>query len=411
MKVKIRKRSMRALLLILLAIMMENLFYLIDRENINILGVFGYNYIWMFLFVAIIAYIYIHHGLGKSRVVYHFGSEIAFLACLVLIASVRGRITFGQSFLEGFIQQGCFFFIILSYFPIRKFYSKNIINDKTIDKGMMIFGIIAFIIYILQVQLNGSFSFLYVKTTSRYESARLYVDSIFCVMLGFYGMESFLRTKKWRSLVLVAVTIAYELLISKGRLEFLAFCVAMAIGVMLMKRYPVRKIVVIGGALGLIFYFLNSQYADSIFEAINNFSNNTGTMSIRAYGRGLYANRLLASTGSLLFGCGYPGNESAFIMSGQNYGVFLVDNGIFAFVYVYGIIGLIVVILWFVKMFRMAWELYRKRNQYIYLLFVIFNIGLMYNIVFWWWKYAWTLIMVIMMCKMEYYMYENQEEE
>ena len=95
-------------------------------------------------------------------------------------------------------------------------------------------------------------------------------------------------------------------------------------------------------------------------------------------------------------------------MSGQNESVLLVDNGIFAFTYVYGIIGLIAVIILFSKMLRLAWMLYKVQNKYIGLVFSIFNIAIIYNIAFWWWKSPWTIIMIIMMCKMEYELYDSK---
>ena len=219
--------------------MMEKFFYLVDWENIHILGILSYRHLWISLLIVFAAYTYIQFKLWKRKETYHFGKEIFLLACLVFVASVRGHIIFGESFLDGL--QGCYLIILLSYYPMKKFYSRHIINDKVIDNGMIICGIIAFLIYFFQVQFFGSKLFLHVNTGERYESLRLYVDSIFCLMLGFYGMNSFLRTKKWKGLILVGVTVLYELFISKGRLEFVAFCVSMAIGIILMKRYTIMK--------------------------------------------------------------------------------------------------------------------------------------------------------------------------
>lgn len=410
LKVTISDRLIKSSVLILCIIMMDNFFYIIDVNSIDIFGI-SYGNIWLLVFMTFIAYTYVQYGLWKSKVVYHFGAEVALLASLVFIEAVRGQITFNQSVLAGFIGQMYYLFIIMSYYPLRKLYSKHIIDDRVINKGLIIFGVISFLIYFFQVQFIDSISILYdVHMGNRYGSIRLYVDSIFCVMLGFFGMDSFLRTKKWKGLILIFLTVVYELYISKGRLEFAAFCGSMAIGLILMKRYTGKKTFILGVVVGLVLVFMNTQQADSIFEAIGNLGDNTGTMSVRAYGRALYARGLSESLNSLIFGCGYPASESAKIMSGQNEKVLLVDNGIFAFVYVYGILGLIAVIIWFVKMFRLAWKLYTTKNRYIYLMFIVFNIAMMYNITFWWWKYAWTIIMVIMMCKMEYELYDDTKK-
>lgn len=409
LKAIVSRRSIKSIVLILCVIMMDNLFYLINQENINIFGMFHYNSLWLLIFVIFIACNYVQYGLWKNKVIYHFGTEVAILASLVIVAAVRGWITFNQSVWEGFKGQAPYFFIIISYYSIRKFYSKHIIDDKAVNRGLIVSGIVSFFIYFFQVQFIDSVLFLYnVHMGNRYGSIRLYVDSVFCVIVGFIGMDTFLRTKKWKGLILVIPTIVYELYISKGRLEFAAFCGSLAIGLILMKRYTLKKTLILGAAVALVLAFINTQQANSIFEAINNLRNNTGTMSIRAQGRALYAGMLLKSISSFILGCGYPRSESAKIMSGQTENMLLVDNGIFAFVYVYGILGLSVVIIWFIKMLRLAWRLYREQNKYIYLMFTVFNIAIMYNITFWWWKYPWTIIIIVMMCKMEHELYDKK---
>ena len=409
MKIKINIRTINSIMLIFCIVLMDNCFYLIDRSNINILGFISYNNIWLLAFLAFISYNYIKHKVWEKRTSYNFGLEVAFLILLVFVQAIRGRITFDQSIYAGFIGQINYLIILFSYYPIRKFYLKHIVDNKTIDKGIIVFGILAFIIYLLQIQLIDKTIFLYdVHMSKRYGSARLYVDSVFCVITGFFGIDNFLRTQKYNNLILVILAVIYETYISKGRLEFVAFCGSLAVGLLLMKRYTLKKALIVCAGILLVFVFMNSQWADFIFEAIGDLRNNTGTMSIRSYGRALYASRLSKSFSSLLFGCGFPASEMAKLMSGQNESVLLVDNGIFAFTYVYGIIGLIAVIILFSKMLRLAWMLYKVQNKYIGLVFSIFNIAIIYNIAFWWWKSPWTIIMIIMMCKMEHELYDSK---
>lgn len=411
MKVTISKKGIRSLFLVICAILMEHLFYLVDSDNIEFLGFIKYSYIWVFIYVIIVGYIYLMHRQWEKKVSYHFGVEIAFLAVLSLTQSLRGHITFDQPLIDGIIGQGRFLLVILGYYPIHKLYVDDIIDDKIFDKCLVFFGIVAFTIYLLQIMVGESHMFLHVYSNERYGSLRLYTDSVFCVFLGFYGMNRFLRTKKWKGLILVALTVVYELFIAKGRLEFAAFCVAIAIGLFLMKKHRTKKALAIVIVFCVIFAFLSNPYVNEIVTGvIDDFINNSGTMRIRESGREFYFAQLLSSVDSLIFGCGFPRTEESYDMAGGSRRIAIGDNGIFSFAYVYGIIGIIAVILWFAKMLRMAWRLYKEQNEYIYLMFVIFNIALMYNIAWWWWQYHWTFITVIMMCKMEHYLYDPNKK-
>lgn len=89
----------------------------------------------------------------------------------------------------------------------------------------------------------------------------------------------------------------------------------------------------------------------------------------------------------------------------------LVDNGIFAFVYVYGLLGASVVIKWFYKLYKSAWKLYKIKNIYWPLGFVISLTILLYNITFWWNKPSWTWGMVFLMCYMEHKLNDELDEE
>lgn len=408
MKVIISKRSLNSILLVLCGLLMENFFYLIDYETFRFMGVFKYSVTWFLIYVVFIFYMYFRNGLWQIRKDYHFGLEVAFLLLLVFLAAVRGYLTYDQSIILGFEGQACYFFIFLSYYAIRKFYSENIIDDKVIDKCLVIVGIIAFIIYFYQSYFSKSRLFLYLHISYGIDFLRIYVDSVFCVYLGFYGMNNFLNNRnKFRNLILVAITVVYELFISKGRLEFTAFCISISLGLLLMKRYSVNKLFMIVIVVAAILIFFKTQNSQRFIEAIGNLRNKTGSMEIRAYGRELYASKILSSVSSTIFGYGYPVTAVAKAISGTNQHVNLNDNGIFAFVYVYGIMGLIAFILWQIKLLKMGWKLYKKKNEYIYIMFIIFNIILMYNITFWWWKYAWTLVTVIMMCKMEHLLYDK----
>lgn len=76
--------------------------------------------------------------------------------------------------------------------------------------------------------------------------------------------------------------------------------------------------------------------------------------------------------------------------------------------YVYGLLGAVVVVKWFYKLYKCAWRLYRD-NIYWPLGFMIALTILLYNITFWWNKPSWTLGMIFLMCYMEHKLNDESE--
>lgn len=136
-------------------------------------------------------------------------------------------------------------------------------------------------------------------------------------------------------------------------------------------------------------------------------------MAIRKVARDEFVKQLKHSPVTLILGCGYPnigyaGTASTAYIAVGNERIGLVDNGIFAFVYVYGLLGAVVVVKWFYKLYKCAWRLYRD-NIYWPLGFMIALTILLYNITFWWNKPSWTLGMIFLMCYMEHKLNDESE--
>lgn len=412
---KISKRTIISYWIVVFLVMMERIFYLINVDSFRVMNVINYATLWFGLFVLFLLYHFIVYKLFKKKCSLYFGTDILGLVILTIIAMFECKSLTGQSLLQGFMPQRNYIFVLLSYFIIRKLYAFELVIPKKIKKGVVIVGIISVLLYSLQILLYNQVQFINVYQNSF--QVRLYVDSVLCVIIGFIGIDRYLKTYRLRYLLLVGLTLLYEFAISKGRLETVAFLTSVIFGILLMKRGGVKRVIIFVAVVVMAVIFLNSGYADRFFEAINVFGSNdagVNTMALRVSARASFAVQLSQSAKTMLFGCGYPNtsNVAASAMIGYNKNYSLVDNGIYAFIYVYGILGLVIFVKWFVKMFRCAWKCFKKFGDYIYILFMIFNTMLLYNITFWWHKPSWTFMMVIIMSIMEHKLYDyNQEME
>ncbi len=405
---KISKKAINSYWIVAILVMMERTFYLFNNSD-RIL-IISYAVMWYILFISYMAYqIIIHKSITKNSYMY-FKSDILGLSLMVFVAAFQCNLLTGQPIGQGLMPQRNYVTALLSYFVIRKMYDREYLKPEKVEKGLIVVGIISVFIYCLQIILFNKVSFITAARSS--SGTRLYVDSVLCVFIGFWGADRYLRYSKKKYLILVVLTFIYEFFVSKGRLETAALMLSIVFGVMLLRKNSARKFAIYAVIVSLILLFINTEWSNRFFEAINYIDSgdlSKNTMGIRIAARASFGKQLAASIQTMIFGCGYPNvdNDVASAMIGyqQHYG--LVDNGIFAFAYVYGGLGICIFVKWFYKLIRCAWECYKKLGIYLYLMIVVFNILLLYNITFWWHKASWTLLMVVLMCDMEHKLFDG----
>ncbi len=410
---KIKIKNLNSYFVVAFFVMLENLFYLINTDTFSILGVLNYAMLWFWIFV--IYYVYKFFTTKSPKIRSLFSTDVLALILLTIISSYTAYKYVGQPMFHGFMPQRNYIFILLSYFALRKIFldDNNIDLEKT--KNMILFvGVLSILLYSIQIILFNKIEFIHAYTNGI--QIRLYVDSFLCVVVAFIGMNMYLKYNKKKYLFFVVMTFIYEIFVAKGRLEFAALAISLIIGLLLRKGSATKKIITIITVSIAVVAFLNSNYAEKFYYAISVFNskdNSVNTMGVRLGARDLFFEQLTENSTTLLFGCGYPNTayygSARKIRKDLNYG--LVDNGIFAYVYVYGIFGLAIFIKWFYKLYKYAWQIYKNYGDYIYIMFMIFLTILLYNITFWWHKPSWTFAMVVLMCLEEKKIKEWKEDK
>lgn len=387
----------------------ENLLYLIDVDAINISGSLNYKDFYLIPFIIIFIHFYF---INRNKTNYKFGMIIILLLLFVVISSVQARINFGQPFSLGLRPQRGYFLMLLSYFPLKKLFSKYPELISIITKNIMVIGSIAAIMYLFQQRIYNDFNFLHVLAKTRYGSIRLYFDSAFVVVAMLIAADFFYRSFNFKYLFPIILGILYEFLVSKGRLESTVVIIVLFIGFQFGTKKRTWKIFGYFISILLFVILINSIYFQALIEPDQ--SGVGDTMAIRLDGRELYYLQLFQNSTSFMFGVGFPNllHQKAANMSGIINEIYLADNGMSGFFYVFGFFGVLLVILYVLKMLKYALFVKKVSGNSFYLMFILFNVFLSYNILFWWWKGSWTLILILITVSLEvtYAKLKNKEK-
>lgn len=383
---------------IFLLALSDSLFGLIDVDAINIKGVFNIDMIWQILAVAFAVYLYM-----KGRSISHIhitGLNICVLLLLVscFVAAVQCSVLTGQSFLRGILPQRVFMVSLVCAFLLSGAVTFRIIDINRIINIFLFVGIIVGLAYLVQT-LTG-IEIFHVMQNERYGSIRLYMQSCFPDMAGFIGFWRLLRTRKLKYSFPAFLAIFLSVFVSKGRLELIALLVTyVLIFFVIRKRADIKFYLMIFVSIFVVL-FLTSSYGDKLLSNFDPNSVEDDTMSIRQQGRLLYSSQLHESVINRLLGCGYPNvlYGPAAHRAGLDRGILLGDNGIFAFNYVHGALGILLIICIVVFIFKFAVKNLSTEVGLFCFSFVSFNVVACSNIAWWWYSGAWPMTFALVIC-------------
>lgn len=385
-KVKLNKSSIEIVLLAIIIILAEKCFYLIDINKISVPGLF--NYYDLSLGVAIIWSIYIMIKYKHIQVNYKFKYNMLFCIILIIISSIRSQQLYSQNFSLGVRPQRFFLIFSIMYFPLLKFTSIKD-NKKKLETLLYTLGITEIIIFIIQYIVISKVKFLYVIQSIRYGGVRLHFEAVLLSVLFFMAVNNFLKKKNiYKNLIIIIVLLLYNLLIIRGRLAVAAIFATGFIILLFWKKNRFIKYFLITYILVFGFVLLNTSIIGEYMNSLNKSNIQSDfTAQIRENGKEFYLNQIKESP---ILGRGYINelNENASKASGIQYNYLLVDNGIVAFLFMYGVIGVAWVVILFVKIYIYSLRDYLKNNNYFGLAYIIYLTIIMPNILEFYWKYG-----------------------
>lgn len=400
-----KKDSIVITSIMLFILMFGNFFHVINSEGILpdlFLLIYGIWCIWQAI------------KLFNYKVKYAFRPFILMLIISVFIAIIQAYNVNGQPFLLGLRPQRGYLILLLSYFPIRKLFFVYDIDIEKLFKKMMFWASLSTLLYFLckYLYLTKGVEILYlgIHYSGTFSPYRMYVESSLIDIAVLLSVYYYLKTLKLKYIIPAILGIISQVWISQGRLEIIAILVGIAIGVVFTKKTRLKKIFIfLISILGLVF-FLNSSVFESIWLTLTGTGQSevNNTLEIRHMGKSYYIQQILEGLDTFLFGVGYPNMlyAPAWEKTGFYDNIFLSDNGLVSFAYMYGFLGIAIIFGLFLKFIKDAFFILKYTYNPIYLMFIGMILVMSINIIFWYWHPDALLILILMICGLEQSIYK-----
>lgn len=418
MKITIRVYDPNITVLALFIILSENGFYLIDTAKFSVAGVLNYNDFWVYM-LAVYEMYYIIKLKMKGKFTFLF-EIFGILACCV-ISSFQGAFNMGQSLTMGIRPQRFFIICLTLYFLVRKQLAGNRMTAFNLLDLIITVGTFQGLLCAIQFLIIDKVQFLYAESNMRYGAIRMYYDSGLIMFTTIAGWCAYLRKGDKRYLFAVTFGFVYEFLISKGRLENMCILFAFITAFVLLKKNAFKKVMVMLALVLGILALMNTSYSKVIVNTIKSVVGEdsqedieeTGdTMAIRKEGREHYALQASKSLANEVLGCGYPNtlSEEA-ILFARTDTYALVDNGISAYKFIYGWLGVGIVVMIALKAVYESLVIYVRTGGLFAISYMAFLIPIAYNIIFWWWKPDSTILLSVYLAIVDHYYSDKLTED
>lgn len=386
-------------LLLLAIVLAEDCFGLIDANAINVAGVVNIDLVWQALLLVEAVYLY-----GKSRCVP--GTKTSLLqgvlfSCLIVmcfVAAWRCQLLTGQPFVRGILPQRGFIVCIIAAILLRRPFMAGMVDGRRLIRGLIVLGTVASILYLIQVVLGSAVTFIHANADEKYGGLRLRVNGGLSTVSGILGLWLCLRDDDWHYSVPTLLALGVTLFVSKGRLELVTLLLVFVFLYVTTKGTTSTKVLLLCfGGLALILFSQTDYFGQVATSFLNGQVGGTeDTSTIRQAGRDWY-DIVLASTGSELIGCGYPSSLylPAIVMAGFDYNYLLVDNGLFGFRYVYGDLGVVLILASLASVLHVSYKATQGHLNSVLWAFFLFLALPFVNLAWWWNTSDWQVLTAI----------------
>ena len=391
------KKNKNVIIISILLILNLYCLYLIDIDEFEIFGL-GMNDIVLIVDV-IVGLFFLYKLKDKPNPPFKLKWFIISFLAMALLSSIVANIIYDQNFFIGFRGQRYILAALFLYFPIAKCIHCKIISKEEIIQSIRIVGIIQLVLFITQYLFSFKGVFLAVQTAKRYGNIRFYFNPILLDLLLFIELNTIIKKgfkiKEVYVNIIVVLLIIFEIVVvQKYRLTFIGL--ALTSFIVLMKAISNKKIkygIIIFSVVGAISFILFTNMGTDLYKGIvtgNIFKSVPVTQ--RLEGKKYYLDKLKDSP---ILGTGYPNFEKskeAYEYSGRDQKYYLTDNGIVAFAFMYGLVGLAWVgILWYIFL-RYGYKAIKE--NIIYFAFPLFFVLTSINELHWYWNYGPVVFML-----------------
>ena len=381
------------LFFIVLIILINNNFFYIFREINEIVN--------LSIVILFIIYSYFITIKDKDKKKNPYILNILTIILLIITSSFAAKNSYNQPILLGIRPQRAQLVYYFSYFAIFRLIMHNKIDMQKLKKSLYIIGILEIIIYGLFWISNGRLTFIHMPFDYRYNSIRLRGNSLILIFLFILSLNDYLNNKnKLKNFIMLLSIFTFELFCNQTRLLILAYSISLLIIFILWKKNLMIKMCFIPIIAVAIFMFSQTNMGKDLINSII-FDKTDSSYDIREVGKEFYLEDYKKSK---IIGRGFINTQwsESVSLSKMNKNIYAVDNGIIAFLWIYGYIGIIWLIFLLGRMISTSLNLYKKQKNYIGLIFILMNIVLSPNIIWWWWSKTYMFMSMLMLVLIEY---------
>jgi len=394
------KINVTKVLLFLVILSVENFCCLVPSTSYLIPNLFKYSdlglifavifFLWVMLFVK-----FKEEG---RRAHYPYKWIVLFFFVIIVISSAMANHFFAQPVSWGIRSHRQIVVCFLLYFPISKALQTGVIKKEDVIKDIIIVATLEMLLYTIQYFLINKVVFLHFTYSDKIEmrlgTRRLRYPIELPIFSTFLILNKFLN-KKGNSLSKIGYILWFAVILIvmvQKRTQIISFLFSVATIFVLWKKSVGTKLLInLLVFTVLIGFMLSSSIVQSAIEGIANRGSREDTLTIREKGIEYYKERVKESP---IFGFGFPNSNcnDALIASGVPNGYYLADDGIYGFYYIFGLCGIIWLLIFWIKNIKLSFMVYKERN-YVFLLYFIYETVELYIGMKWY--YYWYLAMVL----------------
>lgn len=383
-------RSRLIYTLIFILIMFDlDFFYLVNTAKLSIFGVTFLDAVFI-LHMAIFVITFI---LNKGFLLIKINKWNLFMICpfiLAVLSAYAGTITYGQPFIKGFVSQREWLGCMVMFFPISTWLEKKYINLEGLKKTVYFSCIIMMFIYILQYFLGEHLVFTYTISSERYGEARYFFETAYLILLSGITIDNIVSLQKknyekkhvFGKVVFIATVFFVLAVVMKGRMLTISAVISLLLSLLLLKIGRTKKIILVFCLMIATTMFLFSDIASDAIGTLQGTSSENDTLSVRNAGREYYMDIWSDNTYSIIFGCGSPNLHwkyaqevtNPYWKKGGSAKFYLIDNGIFGEIFIYGLCGLLWFIIGVVLSIRQSFRIYKCNAKVGYFMFIIADV-------------------------------------
>ena len=357
----------KELLIIILIVINENLFYLINRPLAPLIAIF-----------AILYMIKNFKKVLKNQ--YPFKKEILILILICFISEIGAAIQYGQPILYGLFGMH-YIFIYFLYFYFVDYFNENNENAISNMKKIMInFGTIMSFLYLIQALIYPKFIIFHMSYGERGGHVRFYTGYVLILFAIIFTYAKLLRKFKIQTFGALCLQLGSLIIVTQTRNFILAIFIVLLCGLFIKKK----NTKVIGIYFVLCFFILYGVFFSDNNNILNNLMSSLfiesqqsdGNVGVRIDEINFYLEVLKRNVFSGM-GILYSRFELTNYITGFiPYHYFVGDIGMIGFIVQTGMLGAIWFIIFLISFYKNNEKILDEENSYIQKLTFILILGL-----------------------------------